>query len=204
MTVVGATGWPAKLSEGRVRLRPIQVRDAAAWYELRARNQAWLAAWEATTPGGASQQLTFKQMVRRLRRDARAGRVLPFAVLYEGKLVGQLTVANIIWGSVCSASMGYWVDQRRAGRGIIPTAVALATDHCFQTVGLHRMEVAIRPENLASLRVVEKLGFRPEGLRPNYLHIDGEWRDHLVFALNADEVPGGLITRWKATRLITP
>ena len=204
MTVVGATGWPAKLSEGRVRLRPIQVRDAEAWYELRARNQAWLAAWEATTPGGTTHQLTFKQMVRRLRRDARAGRVLPFAVLYEGKLVGQLTVANIIWGSVCSASMGYWVDQRHAGRGIIPTAVALATDHCFEVVGLHRMEVAIRPENHSSLRVVEKLGFRAEGLRPNYLHIDGEWRDHLVFALNADEVPGGLISRWKTTRLVPP
>jgi len=204
VTVVGATGWPAKLSEGRVRLRPIQVRDAEAWYELRARNRAWLAAWEATTPGGTTHQLTFKQMVRRLRRDARAGRVLPFAVLYEGKLVGQLTVANIIWGSVSSASMGYWVDQRHAGRGIIPTAVALATDHCFEVVGLHRMEVAIRPENHSSLRVVEKLGFRAEGLRPNYLHIDGEWRDHLVFALNADEVPGGLISRWKATRLVPP
>jgi ribosomal-protein-alanine N-acetyltransferase len=66
------------------------------------------------------------------------------------------------------------------------------------------MEVAIRPENHASLRVVEKLGFRPEGLRPNYLHIDGEWRDHLLFALNADEVPEGLLTRWKATRLVPP
>ncbi|HKA68451.1 MAG TPA: GNAT family protein [Actinomycetes bacterium] len=204
MALVGAAGWPAKLSEGRVRLRPIQVRDAEAWYELRARNHAWLTSWEATTPGGASQQLTFKQMVRRLRREARAGRVLPFAVLYEGKLVGQLTVANIIWGSVCSASMGYWVDQRHAGRGIIPTAVALATDHCFKVVGLHRMEVAIRPENHASLRVVEKLGFRSEGLRPNYLHIDGEWRDHLLFALNAEEVPEGLLARWKATRLVPP
>ncbi|HKA68598.1 MAG TPA: GNAT family protein [Actinomycetes bacterium] len=204
MALVGATGWPAKLSEGRVRLRPIQVRDAEAWYELRARNHAWLSSWEATTPGGSSQQLTFKQMVRRLRREARAGRVLPFAVLYEGKLVGQLTVANIIWGSVCSASMGYWVDQRHAGRGIIPTAVALATDHCFKVVGLHRMEVAIRPENHASLRVVEKLGFRSEGLRPKYLHIDGEWRDHLLFALNADEVPEGLPARWKATRMVPP
>lgn len=204
MALVGAAGWPAKLSEGRVRLRPIQVRDAEAWYELRARNHAWLTSWEATTPGGSSQPLTFKQMVRRLRREARAGRVLPFAVLYEGKLVGQLTVANIIWGSVCSASMGYWVDQQHAGRGIIPTAVALATDHCFKVVGLHRMEVAIRPENHASLRVVEKLGFRPEGLRPSYLHIDGEWRDHLLFALNAEEVPEGLLTRWKATRLVPP
>lgn len=184
-----------------MRLRPIQVRDAEAWYELRARNQGWLSAWEATTPGGASSQVTFKQMVRRLRREARAGRVLPFVVLYEGKVVGQLTVANIIWGSVCSATVGYWVDQRYAGLGIIPTAVALASDHCFRVVGLHRMEIAIRPENHASLRVVEKLGFRAEGMRPRFLHIDGQWRDHLIFALNAEEVPEGLLARWRATRV---
>ena len=91
-----------------------------------------------------------------------------------------------------------------AGRGIIPTAVALATDHCFATVGLHRVEVNIRPENAASLRVVEKLGFRPEGLRPRYLHIDGDWRDHLSFALTADEVPEGLLARWLRTRDQTP
>ena len=80
-----------------------------------------------------------------------------------------------------------------AGRGVMPTAVALAVDHCFRTVGLHRIEVCIRPENAPSRRVVEKLGFREEGLRPRYLHIDGAWRDHLVFALTAEEVPGGLL-----------
>ena len=69
----------------------------------------------------------------------------------------------------------------------MPTAVAMAVDHCFGPVGLHRVEINIRPENAASLRVVAKLGFRPEGLRPRYLHIDGDWRDHLVFALNAEE-----------------
>ena len=83
----------------------------------------------------------------------------------------------------------------------MPTAVALATDHCFEAVGLHRVEINIRPENAASLRVVEKLGFRYEGIRERYLHIDGHWRDHATYALCAEEVPGGLLARWKATRV---
>jgi ribosomal-protein-alanine N-acetyltransferase len=97
-------------------------------------------------------------------------------------------------------SAGYWVSRDVAGRGVIPTALALAVDHCFFTVGLHRIEVNIRPENQASLRVVEKLGFRQEGIRERFLHIDGDWRDHLSFALTADEVPDGLMRRWRASR----
>ena len=76
----------------------------------------------------------------------------------------------------------------------------LAVDYCFRSMRLHRIEIAIRPENVRSLRVVAKLGFRPEGLRPRYLHIDGDWRDHLVFALNAEEVPEGLLRRWDNLR----
>jgi ribosomal-protein-alanine N-acetyltransferase len=137
-------------------------------------------------------------MVRRLQTEARQGRSMPFVVEFGGRLVGQLTVGGIAWGSLRGAHIGYWVDQRVAGRGIIPTAVAMATDHCF-AIGLHRVEINIRPENVASRRVVEKLGFRPEGLRPAYLHIDGDWRDHLSFALTNDEVHEGLLVRWKAS-----
>ena len=140
-------------------------------------------------------------------KQARDGRMLPWLVWYEpsegrdrGRLAGQLTVSGIVGGSACWGQIGYWVDQRLAGRGIIPTAVALAVDYCFGAMGLHRIEVAIRPENVRSLRVVAKLGFRPEGLRPRYLHIDGDWRDHLVFALNAEEVPEGLLRRWENLR----
>jgi len=83
-----------------------------------------------------------------------------------------------------------------AGRGVIPTAVALATDHCFDVLGLHRVEINIRSENGPSLRVVAKLGFRDEGVRERFLHIAGTWRDHRTFALTAEEVPGGLLARW--------
>ncbi|HEV8529203.1 MAG TPA: GNAT family protein [Actinomycetes bacterium] len=194
-------GWPARLADGRVGLRPIRLRDASDWYALRRRNHDWLAPWEATVPEvGDATPFSFATMVRRLRHDARGGRLLPFVVTYEGRLVGQLTVAHVIWGSMRSASLGYWIDRGHAGRGIIPTAVALVTDHCFHAVGLHRVEVAMRPENHASRRVVEKLGFRFEGMRPRYLHIDGDWRDHLVYALNEEEVAGSLLARWQATR----
>ena len=125
---------------------------------------------------------------------------MPFAVTYDGQLVGQLTVANIAWGSACTATIGYWVDRAVAGRGVMPTAVALATDHCFRVVRLHRIEINIRPENTASLRVVEKLGFRDEGVRVRLLHINGAWCDHRSFALTAEEVPEGLLTRWHAAQ----
>ena len=88
--------------------------------------------------------MTFRGMVVRLRREARAGTCLPFVVTYEDQLVGQLTVGGIAWGSFRSAHVGYWIDSAVAGRGIMPTALALAVDHCFRTVGLHRIEINIR------------------------------------------------------------
>ena len=193
-------GWPAVLSDGPVRMRGLRSRDGAAWVRVRKDNVGWLAPWEATPPEGPNRvptsMATFLTMARRLGRDARRGLCFPFGIFFDDALVGQLTVGGITRGSLQSAHLGYWVDQRVAGRGIMPTAVALATDHAFMTGGLHRIEVNIRPENVASRRVMEKLGFREEGLRPAFLHIAGEWRDHLTFALTREEVAGGLLARW--------
>ncbi len=115
---------------------------------------------------------------------------------WQGELAGQLNVSSISYGSVASASIGYWVSERFAGKGITPTGVALATDYCFYSVGLHRVEICIRPENGPSLRVVEKLGFRYEGLRRRYIHINGDWRDHFCFALVREELAVGVLKRW--------
>lgn len=190
-------------------LRPIRGRDQRVWREISNRNRRWLQPWEATAPPlppgrvALSHRPTFRQLVRYLRAEARAGRMLPFVVTHRGRFVGQLTVGGITWGSMCSANIGYWIDEAFAGRGITPTAVALAADHCFRTLGLHRIEICIRPENAPSRRVVEKLGFRPEGTRPRYLHIDGAWRDHAVYALTAEEVPEGMVERWRAARRVS-
>jgi ribosomal-protein-alanine N-acetyltransferase len=199
---VSAPGWPATLTDGAVTLRPLRLRDASAWTEVRRRNVEWLKPWEATQPEGPSSfgdsTAVFTTMTRRLRRDARRGLALPFTILVEDQLAGQLNVAGLVRGSLLSAHIGYWVDRRVAGRGVTPTAVALVTDHCFEVVGLHRIEVNIRPENHASRRVVEKLGFREEGMRKQYLHIEGDWRDHLTYALVRGDVPGGVVARWHA------
>lgn len=202
MTRGGSHRWPVTLAHGPIGLRPIQQRDATDWFAVRARNSSWTTPWDGTRPPEAVEEdITFPQMVRRHRADARAGRTLPWVITWtepgQGpRLAGQMTISGIVWGSARWGMAGYWVDRDLAGRGIAPTALALAGDHMFGPMGLHRLEVAIRPENTASLRVVEKLGFRFEGQRPRFMHVDGDWRDHLMFALHAEEVgPQGLLGR---------
>jgi [ribosomal protein S5]-alanine N-acetyltransferase len=171
---------------------------------LRRRNAEWLRPWEPTSRWGDAPPPSFRDMVRRLRSEARRGHCLPFVVTFDARLAGQLTVAGVTWGSLCSAHIGYWVDSAVAGRGVMPTAVALVVDHCFGEVGLHRIEVNIRPENVASRRVVEKLGFRTEGMRQRLLHIDGAWRDHVSYAITTEEIPAGLLARWHVAQATPP
>ena len=200
-------GWPVVLSEPAlldepVTLRPVKTKDAAEWRDTRVRNSAWLRPWEPTnpeTPLYRSSLGPYVAMARTMRREARQGLTLPWVVTYGGRFAGQLTVGSIVWGSARSAQVGYWIDAAYAGRGITPTALALAVDHCFFVVGLHRIEATIRPENQASRRVVEKLGFREEGLRRRSLHIDGAWRDHICYALTLEDVQSGLMPRWRST-----
>ena len=188
--------WPATLERGPVGLRPLTYRDRRQWAAVRARNSDWVRPWDATLPPGATDAVSsFRGMVHSMRVAARAGTMLPFALTVDGQLRGQVTVGGIHLGSLRGGHVGYWIDRDAAGRGYTPLAVAMATDHCFAG-GLHRIEINIRPENAPSLRIVEKLGFRYEGLRERYLHIDGQWRDHLSFALTADEVDGSLADRF--------
>ncbi|QYF72469.1 GNAT family N-acetyltransferase [Cryobacterium sp. PAMC25264] len=184
------------LREGAVTLRPIRLRDARALERELMANRSWLRTWEATSPY-APMSFDTRASIRSLLAHSRAGSGLPFLIEYNGELAGQLNVSSITWGSLSSASIGYWVGEQFAGRAITPTAVALATDYCFAQLGLHRMEICIRPENGPSLRVVEKLGFRYEGLRRRFIHINGAWRDHFAFGLVAEEVRGGVLRRWQ-------
>lgn len=181
-------------------LRGLRRRDAREWAQVRSRNAAWLTPWEATVPHEqGSRPLSFGEYVRNLNRQAREGTARPWVMQLHGHLVGQVTVTGISYGSLCSAAIGYWVSRDVAGRGLTPLAVAMAVDDCFFGLGLHRIEINIRPENAPSLRVVEKLGFRDEGIRRAYLHIQGSWADHRSFALTREEVADGL--RERALRL---
>jgi len=180
-----------------VTARGVRVRDSRALDKALGSNRAWLEPWEATTPLIRPGTLDTKSSIRGLLKAAKEGTALPLVLLHDHDVVGQLNVSQITYGSLSSATLGYWVVEKVAGRGITPVAVAMATDYLFFEKGLHRMEVCVRPENTASLRVVEKLGFRYEGFRRRYIHIDGKWADHFCFALVVEEVPTGVLTRYE-------
>ncbi|WP_424463009.1 GNAT family N-acetyltransferase [Pseudoclavibacter helvolus] len=184
------------LTHGPVSLRPIKVRDARELESVLLANREWLQPWEATSPGGGG-RWDVRGGIRSLLSQASAQTALPFVITYEGRFAGQLTVSSISYGALSSATLGYWVAREFAGKGLATIATAMATDHCLQGLGLHRMEICIRPENAKSLRVVEKLGLRYEGLRRRYIHIDGDWRDHFCFGVVREEVPQGVLRRWR-------
>lgn len=167
----------------------MRYRDMGAWRALRLRNEEWLRRWEPTSADSWRSRhsaLAFYRLRRDGRIAAREHRMMPFIVLHGAAIVGQVNIGPIHWGAARSADVGYWVDRQRAGRGIAPVAVGLAINHAFEC-GLHRVHAAIAPENGPSLRVAEKLGMRREALYERYLDINGNWRDHIGFALTADD-----------------
>lgn len=182
------------LSHGDVTVRSVRPRDGRTINRLLRENRSWLQRWEATVPGFEG-PAPAAEMIRNVLRLARKDQVAPFVIEYRGTVVGQITLSGLSFGSLASGAVGYWVAESVAGKGITPIAVALVVDWAFTNLGIHRVEVCIRPENEASLRVVRKLGLRYEGLRRRYIHIDGDWRDHFCFAVTIDEVIGGLLAR---------
>jgi [ribosomal protein S5]-alanine N-acetyltransferase len=199
-----AAAWPVRLRDGSLSVRPMRLRDARRWIVARRTSADWLAPWEVTVPGQrgtpAAGWSTFVVTLGRLRTDSEAGNSLPFAVVVDGRLVGQVTVGNLGREPREPAYVGYWVDRSMAGRGITPRALALVLDHAFAVMDLPRVEANIQPDNLASRRVVEKLGFRLDTLRPGHLHVAGAWRDHLRYELTRGDAAGGLLSRTPPVR----
>ncbi|WP_344997401.1 GNAT family protein [Tsukamurella soli] len=183
---------------GQVRLRPIRTRDAAVWSRLRLANQRELQPWEPTGDGSWArrhQPTAWPPMSSTMRSQAREGTLLPLVIEVNGRFAGQLTVGNIVRGQLMNAWVGYWVDSAVTGRGVATVSVALALDHCFGPLGLHRVEATVRPENGPSRAVLAHVGFREEGLLRRYLHVDGQWCDHLLMGMTAEEVPDSVVAR---------
>jgi ribosomal-protein-alanine N-acetyltransferase len=176
-----------KLVDGELFLKPIRFRDKAQWDSVRAVNRDWLSPWEATRPNidHKSALPSYYGMVMQLNREMRALRSISLGVwLNENKdqvLIGQITLGGIIFGAMRGAHIGYWIDQRFANRGYTTRAVKLLTKFGFEQLRLHRIEINLRPENEASKQVAIKAGFLLEGARNKYLHIAGDWRDHVTF-----------------------
>lgn len=189
---------PPTLCYDKIKLRPLKYRDGPTWKTLRRTNKSWLREWDATLPpADRNYPATFFQMVWQGRRDARKKNNLMWGIEHQKELVGVVTAGNITLGSSRNCYIGYWISKNKAGQGIIPISVALVLDFVFKELKMHRVEIAIRPENVASLRVVEKLKLKPEGIRRSYIHINGDWRDHQVFAVVEDEVTSSFLERLK-------
>lgn len=173
---------------------------------MRRRDERHLAPWEPGPVGQWAQRHTPSDWVLRhyaMRAAGRRGLALPFVITLDGRLVGQVMVGNVVREPLRSASIGYWVGTHVIGGGVATAATALVVDHCFNVVGLHRVEATVRPENGASLRVLEKLGFRHEGMFRRYLDVDGAWRDHLCFAMTTEDRATSLVCRLVADGRVT-
>ena len=120
-------------------------------------------------------------------RERQLGSGFGFGIFYDGRFGGEITLSSIQRGPFQNGSIGYWIDEELAGEGLIPEAVVVVLQFAFEALRLHRVEIAIIPRNMASRRVVEKLGLRNEGVALGFLEIDGQWEDHVRYAMTAEE-----------------
>jgi ribosomal-protein-alanine N-acetyltransferase len=185
-----------RLQSGDTAIRPLEAADLPALVEARVRNREFLTEWEPTrdesffTPAGQARELALDDAAWRTATG------FPFAILdasENDRLIGRVALANVVRGLWQNATLGYWVSQEAGSRGHATAAVGLVLQFAFEVAGLHRVQPAIMPRNARSKRVVEKCGFRHEGVALRYLKINGVWEDHDLYALTVED--------WRALKL---
>ncbi|MDO5049342.1 MAG: GNAT family N-acetyltransferase [Actinomycetaceae bacterium] len=174
----------------RLVIRPVWGSDHVEVERVCWRDRDWLEPWEATLPRGAKEQLpTLSEYQRRTDAEVEAGITLPMMIEADGKVVGMVTASNTVRGALYTTTLGYWIVSEYAGIGISSLAVAAVIDLLILKLGMHRVEINIRPENVPSLGLARKLRLREEGYKPRYMQIAGEWADHVAFAIDREELP---------------
>ncbi len=176
-----------------VHLRYPRIADYKVWAQLRHESRDFLTPWE---PSWASDELTngaFRRRIKRYQKESRLDSAYAFFVFRssDDTLVGGCTLSNVRRGVTQCCALGYWIGERFARQGYMYDAVRALIPFVFSTLGLHRIEAACLPTNEASQNLLVKAGFRQEGIARRYLQINGEWRDHVLFALLEDEAQIG-------------
>jgi len=181
---------PLELVGRRLSLRTLTEDDYVAWHEVRDRCRDWLVPWEPRPKGAqlpAEDRGSFAARCAIRERERQLGTGFGFGIFVGGRFAGEVTLSSIQRGPFQSGFIGYWIDEALAGQGLVPEAVVMVLHFAFEALGLHRVEISIIPRNGASLRVVEKLGLRMEGVAERFLEIDGAWEDHARFAMTTEE-----------------
>ena len=173
---------PAVTGDGVV-LRAPQMSDCAEWAALREASRGFLTPWEPTWPADDLTRPSFRRRIRRYFEDQRSDLAYAFFIFrkHDYVLLGGLTLANIRRGVAQAGSLGYWIGEPFARRGLMSGAVQALVPFGFGSLRLHRLEAACIPTNTASIRLLEKAGFVREGYAREYLCINGLWQDHLLF-----------------------
>ena len=155
--------------------------------DLRLRNRAFFELWEPRREQSwytlAAQEADILAGID----AARADRRYAFGI-FAPELVGRVALSEVVRGVFCSVFLGYFVDEAMNGRGFATEAVRRVVGFAFGEAGLHRVQAAVMPRNAASVRVLEKAGFREEGYAERYLCINGVWEDHRIFAITSEEI----------------
>jgi [ribosomal protein S5]-alanine N-acetyltransferase len=179
-----------RLEEPPTAIRPTSLDDVREQLALRRANRGHTGPWDPArdesfyTEAGQRLELDLDQ------RAWAAGSAYAFAVLdteASDRLVGRVALANVVRGPWQNATLGYWIDEHVTGRGHATRAVRLALEFAFDHAGLHRVQPAIIPRNVRSVRVAQKVGFRLEGRALRYLKINGVWEDHDLYAVTVED-----------------
>ena len=181
-----------RLETERLVLRPPRATDVPELRRALRANAAHLQPWSvAPGPGEDPASLTaVSQALLRHRREWKGGQGFVFLLVPrhgEDRVIGRVALGGVLRGAFQNAYLGYWIDAAHQGQGLMPEAVRAATTFAFSGAGLHRVQAAVMPSNTRSLRVLEKVGYRREGVARAYLSIAGAWEDHVLFAVTADE-----------------
>ena len=173
-----------RIETQRMALRPPQHSDFHAWAELRRNSEGFLTPWE---PSWSKDHLTRKGFSNRVywsHRSLSAGSAVPVFLerREDGMMLGAITLDNIRRGPSQAGTMGYWIGEPFAREGYMTEAIAALVHYAFTTLDLSRIEAACLPENKPSRGVLEKSGFKYEGVAQSYLQIGGRWRNHVLYA----------------------
>ena len=168
----------------RLSLRLPEHRDFREWAKLRHQSRAFLSPWEPIWAADHLSRASFTNRVYWSQRAVKNGNAVPLFVFHKeaGQLVGAITLDNIRRGPSQVGTIGYWVGQQYARQGFMSEAIIAMVAHAFGALDLSRVESACLPDNVASRGVLEKAGFKYEGVAQSYIQINGRWRNHVLYA----------------------